>query len=141
MTYYQKPIPPTQGYTNAAPVPVGDSKGNLVPINYGQPQPMTQPVTYVQAVPSAVIVNQGQPMITLTANTSSSFATVCPFCKASITTTAIKSFNCCTCLLCYCTGLVFFCCVQLIRGKDVCCYDAQHKCPGCGQIIAVYDSC
>ena len=102
---------------------------------------MSQPVTYVKAMPAKVVVNQIQPNVTITANTSSSFATVCPFSKVGITTIAIKTCNCCTCLLCYCTGLVFFCCVQLCRGKDVCCYDAQHKCPNCGQIVAVYNSC
>ncbi len=135
-----------QRYSVGAPVPIGAS-----PPPYGapyppQPQPMvvnagiTAGVT-VPAMGSAIVVNQVAPAMSVVAHTSSPFATVCPFCKSQITTTAIQTFNCGTCLLCYCTGLCLFCCIQLCRGKDICCYDAIHKCPACGQTVAVYNSC
>ena len=69
------------------------------------------------------------------------YATVCPYCNKKVTTVPVKQFNFCTCLLCYCTGLLFYICFQLIRHKELCCYDAMHNCPSCGQTISTYQSC
>ena len=90
---------------------------------------------------TSIVVNQVAPGISMIADTYLPFETECPFCKKEITTTAIQTFNCGTCCLCYFTGLFLFCCIQLCRGKDICCYDAVHKCPECGKTVAVYNSC
>ena len=99
------------------------------------------PVNYSPPVQAAVVVNQVVPVATVISHTSSPFATTCQYCKNQITTTAIQTFNCSACLLCCWTGWIFFCCFQLIREKDICCYDAVHKCPICGNTISIYSAC
>ena len=104
-------------------------------------QPYSHPVIKAtQGNAQPVVVNQVV-SVNSQESTSSPYATVCPYCQKNITTNAIRTFNCCTCLLCYCTGLLFYICFQLIRKKDICCYDAIHNCPSCGQTIAAYQSC
>ena len=118
--------------------------------DYGQPAPSTSmamnpqpvPVAYGQAQPQ-IIVNQVSPVVAvgIPATRASPYITVCPYCRNQVMTSSIQTFNCCTCLLCWCTGLIWFCIIQSIRGKDIGCYDAIHKCPNCGQTIGVYESC
>ena len=90
---------------------------------------------------ASIVVNQMSPGISMIAYTYMPYETECPFCKKEITTNAIQTFNCGTCCLFYCTGLFLYCCIQICRGKDICCYDAVHKCPNCGKTVAVYESC
>ena len=90
---------------------------------------------------SSIVVNQVSPGISMIAHTYLPFETECPFCKKEITTDAIQTFNCGTCFLCYSTGFCLFCCIQICREKDICCYDAVHRCPYCRKTIAVYNSC
>ena len=141
-----------KGYSSAQPQGVPIQKNQnipnaYIPNDYGQynPAPAPQPVVvgYDQPVYSAqIVVNQRVPVgIAVVANTSSPFATVCPFCHNNIMTNSLQTFNCCTCLLCCCTSLIIFLCIQAIRGKDFCCYDAIHSCPRCGKTIATYQSC
>ena len=142
-----------QRYSVSKPVPVSST-----PEVYGAqypPQPQPMPVNPVMAPgiapgmapgvamvqPTAVVVNQVVPSYSVVAHTSSPFSTVCPSCKNQITTTAVQTFNCATCCMCCYTGLVLFICIQCCRGKDLCCYDAVHKCPVCGQTVAIYNSC
>ena len=120
-------IPPGMGSPGMAPP-------GMVPPPMGPPMVVTQPA-------AAIVVNQVVPNYSVVAHTSSPFATQCPYCKSAITTTAVQTFNCATCMLCCWTGLVLFICIQLCRGKDICCYDAVHRCPSCGQTVAVYNSC
>ncbi len=89
--------------------------------------------------PVPIVQNQVYPG--LEAHTSSPYETNCPFCKNSITTNSDKTINCCACLLCYWTGLFWYCIIQSCRGKDCCCYDATHTCPKCGKVIAKYIAC
>ena len=121
-------------YSSAQPVPV---------VQGGQPYPppAVQPVVGQPGYTAAIVVNQGGAGLALPANTSKSYATTCPGCGQSIMTNAIRTFNCCTCLLCYCTGILCFICIQACRGKDFCCYDAVHSCPNCGRTLASYQSC
>ena len=121
-------------YSSAQPVPV---------VQGGQPYPppAVQPVVGQPGYTAAIVVNQGGAGLALPANTSKSYATTCPGCGQSIMTNAIRTFNCCTCLLCYCTGILCFLCIQACRGKDFCCYDAVHSCPNCGRTLASYNSC
>jgi len=90
---------------------------------------------------SSIVVNQVSPGISMVAQTYEPFSTICPFCKKKITTYANQNFNCATCFLCYCTGCFLYCCIQICRGKDICCFDAIHECPKCGKTVAVYNSC
>ena len=87
-----------------------------------------------------IIVNQVEPY-TKNVIRSSSFSTTCQHCQQKVMTKSVQTFNCGTCLFCCCTGMIIYCVIQLIRGKDICCYDAVHKCPNCKQIIAEYESC
>ena len=118
--------------------PSSAQRAQPVPIqnNYGQPGAAVPP----QGGPT-IVVNQVGPAISIQANTSSPFQTTCPYCQSAILTTSVKTFNCATCLLCYCTGICLFCCIQCCRGKDFCCYDAVHSCPNCGKVLAQYVSC
>ena len=140
-----------QRYSVSKPVPISNT-----PAVYGaqyppQPQPMmNDPVmapgmapgmVVTQPATTAIVVNQVVPSYGVIAHTSSPFSTVCPSCKSQITTTSVQTFNCGTCLLCCWTGYILFICIQLCRGKDICCYDAVHRCPACGQTVAVYNSC
>ena len=141
---------------SSKPVPIANT-----PNTYGspyppQPQPMmANPVIAPGMAPgmapvmapgmvaptSAIVVNQVVPNYSVIAHTSSPFSTVCPCCKSQITTTSVQTWNCGACCLCCWTGLVLFICIQLCRGKDICCYDAVHKCPACGQTVAIYTAC
>ena len=141
-----------KGYSSAQPQGVPIQQNQNIPNAYTpnayvqyNPAPVPQPVVvgYDQPIYSAqIVVNQRVPVcVNVTANTSSSFATVCPYCHNQIMTSPLQTFNCCTCLMCFCTGLILFLCIQAIRGKDFCCYDAIHMCPRCGKTVANYNSC
>ena len=113
---------------------------------YGKPvpqpavNPFEQPVVQPGIAQPIIVVNQ---VVTVNteARTYTPYATVCPYCKKKVTTVPVKHFNCGTCLLCYFTGLLFYICFQLIRQKELCCFDALHKCPNCRQTISTYQSC
>ena len=122
-----------QGYPGGQAVPPAGAipmNAQAVPIAYGTAQPQ-------------IIVNQVTPAVTVAipAMKATPYLTVCPYCRNQVMTSSIQTFNCCTCLLCWCTGLIWFCIIQSIRGKDIGCYDAVHKCPNCGQTIGIYESC
>ncbi len=122
-----------QGYPGGQAVP----PAGVMPMNA-----QAVPITYSTAQPQ-IIVNQLTPAVTVAipATRATPYLTVCPYCRNQVMTSSIQTFNCCTCLLCWCTGLICFCIIQSIRGKDLGCYDAVHKCPNCGQTIGVYESC
>ena len=95
--------------------------------------------------PQGIIVNQAQPQVINVVN-GQTFGTTpvsitCQFCKNPVTTVVQKKFNCCTCCICWATGLCFFICVQCYRNKEISCNDATHTCPSCGQILGTYNSC
>ena len=122
-----------QGYPGGQAVP----PAGVMPMNA-----QAVPITYSTAQPQ-IIVNQVTPAVTVAipAMQATPYLTVCPYCRLQVMTSSIQTFNCCTCLLCWCTGLLCFCIIQSIRGKDIGCYDAVHKCPNCGQTIGMYESC
>ena len=122
-----------QGYPGGQAVP----PAGVMPMNA-----QAVPITYSTAQPQ-IIVNQVTPAVTVAipATRATPYLTVCPYCRNQVMTSSIQTFNCCTCLLCWCTGLIWFCIIQSIRGKDIGCYDAVHKCPNCGQTIGIYESC
>ena len=131
------------------PVSIVDSAAALppypanVPPNPVYPQQINPQMNAAYPQPSnAIIVNQVVPVMpmVLSVNTRNSYSTICQFCRKQILTTSIESFNCCACLFCLWFGTLYFC-FQCIKGKDCLCCDAVHKCPNCGQTIAVYSAC
>ena len=83
-----------------------------------------------------VLVNQQQDVLK-----SKSVIAICPSCKISSDTNAERScsFGSCVCYLI--TTPVFWIIFQAIRGKDINCYDASHKCKHCGNYIGYYKAC
>ena len=108
---------------------------------YGQPAVVPVPVP---APPTTnVLVNQQGPANQVAPENYKCvpISTVCLFCKRTMTTKVSKTLNICACLLCYCTGIIFYVAVQACRHKDLCCWDAEHRCPFCGNVVGNYNSC
>ena len=114
---------------------------NVVIVDNRYGQPITAPPSLL--VPNAVVVNQQAPvaMVNPEIFKTDPLSITCQNCKQNITTLVNKKFNIVTCLLCFCTGIIFYVCVQCIRGKDICCFDAEHNCPRCGSVVGTYTSC
>ena len=66
---------------------------------------------------------------------------ICPFCHQTVTTTTECEFSCGSCCLCLFGGLLLYVCIQLCRGKSLLCENVTHKCPNCGRVVGVYNSC
>ena len=125
--------------------------------SYGQPVTSTdqmgpQNPPYGQPVTSAgqmgqpglpIIINQQSPvaMANPLMFKTTPIALTCIFCNKPCTTVVQKKCNVCACLLCWCTGLLCYVCVQCCRQKDICCCDATHTCPNCGQVVGTYTAC
>ena len=93
-----------------------------------------------------VVQNQAQPQVVQVIQGAQQFGTqpvsiTCQFCQKPVTTEVIKTCNCCSCCLCCWTGLLIWICIQSCRNKEINCWDAQHKCPNCQQILGNYASC
>ena len=108
------------------------SADQMAPQNqaYGQPG---QPIVINQQSP----VMMANPLMFKT----TPVALTCIFCNKPCTTVVQKKCNVCACLLCWCTGLLCYVCVQCCRQKDICCCDATHTCPNCGQVVGTYTAC
>ena len=64
----------------------------------------------------------------------------CPHCgKIGFSRTETK-MNLCNFLCCYCTGGCWMC-HQILKRKDLNCYDAKHTCAECGKEVANYSAC
>jgi hypothetical protein len=94
----------------------------------GQPQPLLQ---------GGIVVNQGQPIFQMQAINVNPVSMACPFCKNQITTVVERQFNCAACCVCFILGVCYFV-MQAVRGKDLCCDDATHRCPYCNNIVGSY---
>ena len=89
-----------------------------------------------------IVVNQYTPTIIREYKFGTSpISLICIFCKSPITTETECEFNCGSCCLCLLVGCLFFMCIQLCRGKSICCNDIIHKCPNCRRILGRYTSC
>ena len=118
-----------------------DNQGPSTPMmgnQYGQPVVAAQPMA-----PNTVVINQQGPGVMLHPDLfkTTPVSITCPSCQKTITTTVTQNFNCLACLLCWCTGLLLFVCIQVCRGKDLCCYDATHTCPYCQAVVGTYTPC
>ena len=78
--------------------------------------------------------------------TCSSIRLTCPYCYKIVNTVPFSEWtlkSCCRCtelsLLYYftaCLGLLFHLCCLWCSGEDFCCFEADHRCPNCKNIIA-----
>ena len=105
---------------------------------YGQPVVSAQPMA-----PNTVVINQQGPGVMLHPDSfkTTPVSITCPSCQKPITTTVTQQWNWLTCCLCWWTGIIFFICIQICRGKDLNCYDATHTCPQCQAVVGSYTSC
>ena len=117
---------------------------NIPAQNMGQPvQNMAQPIIIAQPPEYVVPVTNNQIAVASVIYDNKMFKLnpvliQCPFCRKNVTTTVEPSFSCCACCVCMFTGLLIFICIQLIRGKEICCQDATHYCPNCNNKIGFY---
>ena len=111
------------------------------PMNPGYGRPALFPNQGAGVPP--IIVNQQAPVAVVNPNMfkTTPVALTCPFCHKTMTTNVKQSCNCCSILLCWVTCLAFYVIVQCCRGKDLCCCDATHTCPHCGNVVGTYTSC
>ena len=96
-------------------------------------QPMYQPPSVNQQQP--IVIYQQPPILKTTPASA-----VCPHCKNQVLTVVETSFNCLNCCFC-CFAFYAWIIVELVRGKELNCTDAIHKCPSCGNVIGSYDAC
>ena len=144
---YQGPPPgqpPYQGPPPGQPLYQGPPPGQ--PPYQGPPpgQPPYQGPPPGQ--PTPVVVNQTTPVVVNTAFPQEMFklspvTVACPFCHNTVSTEVKTSCDCGACCLFCITTLLFYVIIQLVRGKDLCCQDAEHICPNCKQVIARYSAC
>ena len=93
-----------------------------------QPQPLLQ---------GGIIVNQGQPFFPIQPINVNPVPMTCPFCKNQMTTVVEKKFSCAACCICVLIGVCYFI-MQAVRGKDLFCDDATHRCPHCNNVVGTY---
>ena len=65
----------------------------------------------------------------------------CPFCHKNIKTNVQTNCNIGSCCLCFWLSCIFWAIILLVRGKEIGCNDATHRCPNCKNVIGVYHSC
>ena len=119
-------------------------------INYNQVQPVPIQTTQmggVRYVPmNGIIVNHQIGVIPTMerVGTYKPYQMTCPYCTMTGMTVPEISWNCGACCFFTICDIYFLGLASLIRcclGGDCCCYDAIHKCPNCGRIIAKRDAC
>ena len=64
----------------------------------------------------------------------------CPYCGSSITTKTEEKFQIIACICCLLNWLIY-CCVQICRNKNLCCFNVTHRCPKCGRVVGKYNAC
>ncbi len=136
----QNPPPPLQTANYGEPQP--NIAPPQQPPQYGVPGASAVPMP-MGGMPNTIVINQQSPNQMMNPNMfkTNPIAMNCGFCNKTITTTVVKKCNCCACCLCWFTGVCFYLCVQACRGKDLCCYDATHTCPNCGNVVGTYIAC
>ena len=137
---YPQVVPPPANPMYTPPDAVNPGAPLMGGPQYGQPVVSPPPMG---AMPNTVVVNQATPAVMVHPNMfkTTPVSLTCTFCHKPITTTVTQTFNCCACCLCWFTGLLIYVCIQACRGKDICCYDASHTCPYCGNVVGTYTAC
>ena len=64
----------------------------------------------------------------------------CQYCGNFITTKTEEKFQILACICCLFSWLLY-CCVQIFRNKNICCFNVTHRCPQCGRVVGSYDAC
>ena len=65
----------------------------------------------------------------------------CPFFHFFIKTNVQTNCNIGSCCLCFWLSCIIWAIILLVRGKEIGCNDATHRCPNCKNVIGVYHSC
>ena len=134
------------GYGQPAGYSSSSRGPNLGPHGPHGPPPNGFPPTSQEGFnQTPIVVNQAQPQQVINV-VNAEFGTqpvsiTCQFCKTPVTTNVQKTCSCCAFCLCCWTGLLIWICIQCCRKKEINCWDAQHTCPNCGQILGNYQSC
>ena len=118
--------PPPQGVYQPAVQP---AYGTNIIINHQQP-----------LFQGGIVVNQVEPIFPEQIINVHPINMICLFCQKPMTTVVEKKCNCCACCLCCILGGVCYFVLQAVRGKDLCCDDATHKCPYCNNVVGTYVS-
>ncbi len=111
---------------------------NLIENQYGSPATVPQDI-----ISNSIVVNQQNPPGIIPPNMfkTNPIALNCLFCHKPVLTIVIKECNCCACFLCFFSCFFLYIFIQCCRGKDLCCYDARHICPNCGNLLGTYEAC
>ena len=135
--YNQQTPPPTPLYVQPE---TQNAQYPLIGNQYGSP---ATNVPETNQMPYTIVINQQEPSVLINPNIfkTTPISINCTICHKPITTSVTQEFNFCACLLCWCTGLICYVLIQAIRGKDICCYDATHRCPYCNNIVGMYQAC
>lgn len=65
----------------------------------------------------------------------------CPYCRNQSNTRVTQQCSTASVLCCVCFGGIWWLVYQACRGKDINCYDADHHCQRCGNVLANYKAC
>lgn len=101
----------------------------------------------IQSAPTmAPISNQIQPdavnLMACTMNLKSNPQfVVCPYCKQITPTRTEKSMSFKNLLMCLFCSPAGWASVQILRQKDLSCFDAKHYCMRCNSLLANYTAC
>jgi hypothetical protein len=65
----------------------------------------------------------------------------CPYCKTKIQTITDQKINIYNFLCCLGAGGLFWLVRQSRKGKDINCYNSDHYCPKCKNVLVKYNAC
>jgi len=97
--------------------------------------------------PNVIIISQMAPLPVMTYNDRyTPTSLMCPYCMKQVTSVPSAYWSCRSCDACFCLvflyyislglGLFIDLCLLACRDGDFCCYEADHRCPYCNNIIA-----
>ena len=100
--------------------------------------------------PNIIIIRQMAPFPVMTYNERyTPTSLMCPYCMKQVTSVPSTYWSCRSCDACTCLVFLYYislclflfidlCCLTC-RDGDFCCYEADHRCPYCNNIIAKRD--
>ena len=65
----------------------------------------------------------------------------CPYCQQETPTNATRTCSTKNILCCVFTTPIVWAVFQLMKKKDLNCYDAEHSCHACGKLLYEYHAC